>query len=328
MPRYRHRRHKNRPPSRWLSVAEREKLERRFGPKRRRRNRLPCWQYLLSFAIVGGIIAAIVLLLANYTGDPPNIPAAPAADKQPRTLTIMGTPVATATPTVAIAPTSTPAPTITPATAEALATARSRSVNPSPTPTRLPVTPTVSRGPSSKGYVGGYLLSTSEIARLTVVYTNLVRQEHGLGVLIDDPAITAIAQAHSKNMVDTGIFDHDIGGKGPTERALAAGYDCRAYSGDGSYSYGLSENIAQRPRVLEWSGSGSRSTWRASKFRRDEQAVAESLVDGWMNSSGHRRNILDPQARRIGVGVAVELFRTYGQVGERFYATQNFSECQ
>jgi len=44
-------------------------------------------------------------------------------------------------------------------------------------------------------------------------------------------------------MISSGIFAHDIHGKGPTGRALEAGYNCRAYNEDGSYSYGLSENI-------------------------------------------------------------------------------------
>ena len=33
-------------------------------------------------------------------------------------------------------------------------------------------------------------------------------------------------------------------------------------------------------------------------------ATAASVVDGWMNSSGHRANILDPSFTHIGVAVA------------------------
>jgi uncharacterized protein YkwD len=32
---------------------------------------------------------------------------------------------------------------------------------------------------------------------------------------------------------------------------------------------------------------------------------AEAVVRGWMNSPGHRRNILNCDARSMGVGVAV-----------------------
>ena len=176
----------------------------------------------------------------------------------------------------------------------------------------------------NKDYVGGRLLDSLEIEQRVITFTNDARQEAGLRALIADPAISAIAREHSINMRRRGIFDHDIDGKGPTDRALDAGYDCRGLDG----SYGFSENIAEEPRVWEWSGYGSRSSWTADIYYKDEEETAQALVDGWMNSSGHRRNILDRQARRIGVGVAVEQTRRYSQVGERFYATQNFSACQ
>ena len=47
-----------------------------------------------------------------------------------------------------------------------------------------------------------------------------------------------------------------------------------------------------------------------------------------MNSPGHRRNILDEDARRIGVGVSVSVSRKYGWDPETFYGTQNFSACE
>ena len=89
-------------------------------------------------------------------------------------------------------------------------------------------------------------------------YTNAVREEAGLRPLTHDPVISNIARGHSQNMISSGIFAHDIHGKGPTDRALEAGYNCRAYNEDGSYSYGLSENIYEYPRITEW------STWEAS----------------------------------------------------------------
>ena len=47
-----------------------------------------------------------------------------------------------------------------------------------------------------------------------------------------------------------------------------------------------------------------------------------------MNSPGHRANILDPDSRRIGVGVAVDLSDEHGWASETLYATQNFSSCK
>ena len=47
-----------------------------------------------------------------------------------------------------------------------------------------------------------------------------------------------------------------------------------------------------------------------------------------MNSRGHRENILDSAARRIGAGVAILDMLEYGYVDELVYATQNFSACK
>jgi len=48
-----------------------------------------------------------------------------------------------------------------------------------------------------------------------------------------------------------------------------------------------------------------------------QEELAESIVDGWMNSKGHRENILTPYYSSEGIGVAVSN-------DNRVYATQNF----
>lgn len=160
--------------------------------------------------------------------------------------------------------------------------------------------------------------------------TNAVREEAGLRPLTHDPAISNIARGHSRNMISSGIFAHDIHGKGPTDRALEVGYNCRAYNEDGSYSYGLSENIFQYPRITEW------STWEASMeiiptIFHGDKTMALALVKGWMNSPGHRKNILDRNAHRIGIGVAIkehQIAESSSLHQETVFATQNFSACR
>ena len=160
--------------------------------------------------------------------------------------------------------------------------------------------------------------------------TNDERAEAGLRPLEHDAVISDIARKHSEQMVTQGL-SHTVAGRDPTDRALAAGYDCRAYHGDGSYSYGLSENIAEQPRVRNWVGTGSnwgKYKWNPTVYHADAEAAARNLVRGWMNSPGHRANILDRDLRRIGVGVAVKLSDQYGWTLETLYATQNFSSCK
>ncbi len=60
----------------------------------------------------------------------------------------------------------------------------------------------------------------------------------------------------------------------------------------------------------------------------DAEEAARELVQGWMDSPGHRENILDRESRRIGVGIAIRQGSEYGYVSETIYATQNFSACE
>lgn len=182
---------------------------------------------------------------------------------------------------------------------------------------------------SDPKYPGNSPLESVDITLAVFEATNEERLAHGLSPLVHDPAIAAIARAHSENMVYTGMYDHVIHGKDPTDRALEAGYDCRGYYPDGSYSYGLSENIAAFPRVMQWSTStfyGVHTTWKPDEYH-DSHTLALALVEAWMNSSGHRANILDDRARKFGVGIAIALSEEHGWISEEVFATQNFSAC-
>ena len=52
-------------------------------------------------------------------------------------------------------------------------------------------------------------------------------------------------------------------------------------------------------------------------FSTDIKTQARLIVDGWMTSPGHRRNILDPRYTHLGVGVAAK--------DKMCYATQIFA---
>ncbi len=126
-------------------------------------------------------------------------------------------------------------------------------------------------------------------------------------------------------MAKQGYLSHDLGGMNPTDRALAAGYTCRAYHGDGSYSIGLSENIAEQTIAKGWTRRGSGS-WKVTGYWSSEEAAAE-LVKGWLGSIGHKENILDKDAKRIGVGVQLGRKQKEGILTDVLFATQNFSAC-
>ncbi|MGW0629479.1 CAP domain-containing protein [Streptomyces sp. NPDC002758] len=115
-------------------------------------------------------------------------------------------------------------------------------------------------------------LTPGELVRTcagVVELTNRERRHAGLPPLAVDPVLGAAAQAHSADMVARDFYSHTSPeGSQPWDRAAAAGSRRRT----------IGENIA----------CGQRSP--------------AEVVDGWMNSPGHRANILKRDFTHIGVG--------------------------
>ncbi|MEV0523862.1 CAP domain-containing protein [Streptomyces sp. NPDC050439] len=111
----------------------------------------------------------------------------------------------------------------------------------------------------------------AEWAAAVLRLTNAERSAARLRPLSPDPLLTAAAQAHSADMVARAFYSHTSpdGGE-PWHRASAAGSTHRA----------IGENIACGQRT------------------------PAEVVDGWMNSPGHRANILKPSFTHLGVGFA------------------------
>ena len=291
-----------------------------------------------------GLPPSETLMLAP-TATPTATPTAvPTATPTPAS-TATPTPAPTATPTLPPTATATPVPTATPTSTPTTtpmgvpmagpmaprAPTSDPTATPTPDPAATPTSdPTATPNPTpttpQNKHVGEGKLDRKEIESWVIKFTNEERKNAGLEPFQHDLAISDIARSHSEDMVETGVFGHSIDGKDPTDRALDAGYDCRAYRGDGSYSYGLSENIALRHRVNLWRGRGSR--WWPEEYEVDSKAMARGLVEQWMNSPGHRQNILDRQARKVGVGVAVAEEGKYGYISETVYATELVSEVR
>jgi uncharacterized protein YkwD len=99
--------------------------------------------------------------------------------------------------------------------------------------------------------------------------TNNERAKAGCGPLRMNSALTKAAEAHAADMVDHHYFSHDsLDGTNPFDRMRAAGYTGGA----------MAENI----------GVGYKT--------------AAAVVEGWMNSDGHRRNMLNCTYTVIGIG--------------------------
>jgi uncharacterized protein YkwD len=114
-------------------------------------------------------------------------------------------------------------------------------------------------------------LEIAPVERELIELINAERQRDGKAALAIDARLMDAAAAHSIDMAGSGVFAHQgSGSSGPEERVQDAGYRWRY----------IAENI----------GCG--------------QDSPERIVASWMQSTGHRENLLSVEARDIGVGLA------------------------
>lgn len=120
--------------------------------------------------------------------------------------------------------------------------------------------------------------SNVTLANAALCLVNQERTARGLKPLRPNRRLTKAADAHSRDMVANNYFSHDsLDGRDFVARIRRAGYvGPRAFSS-------LGEDLA-------W-GSGALGTPRA-------------IVQAWMESPGHRANILFPKFREAGIAVA------------------------
>jgi uncharacterized protein YkwD len=132
---------------------------------------------------------------------------------------------------------------------------------------------------------GGPSVAQAEATSFQLV--NQARQQAGVPLLQLDPALSAVARAHSEAMRDRGFFGHDdpVTGKSFLDRLLDAGQPFRT----------AGENLATTTHAADPAGFA-----HANLFASPE----------------HRAEILDPAFDRVGVGVA--------RSGDSYWFTQLF----
>lgn len=111
----------------------------------------------------------------------------------------------------------------------------------------------------------GVLNYEKEVVRLV----NEVRVQNGLKPLTEDWELSRVARIKSQDMKDNNYFSHTSPVYGtPFQMIKSFGISYRS----------AAENIARG------------------------QSTPQAVVNAWMNSAGHRANILNPSYTRIGVG--------------------------
>jgi uncharacterized protein YkwD len=119
--------------------------------------------------------------------------------------------------------------------------------------------------------------SLPAMANATLCLLNGERADNGLAPLVPNAKLAVAATAYAQDLVAGSYFSHaGRDGSGVFERIDRTGYMPR------NSGWILGENLA-------W-GTGSLATPGA-------------IMQAWMNSDGHRHNILDPDYREIGIGI-------------------------
>lgn len=146
----------------------------------------------------------------------------------------------------------------------------------------------------------------ADLARAVHDRVNAVRKDARLEALGWDAALAEIAAAMSADMAERGFFGHvDPDGRDPTARAAQAGVECRRPTGPNRWRTGVGENLYRTStfRSVTETTTVMGTTRTFDWYTLGE--IARSVVQGWMDSPGHRRNLLDAGYASQGIGVRV-----------------------
>jgi uncharacterized protein YkwD len=119
--------------------------------------------------------------------------------------------------------------------------------------------------------------SNRTMVRATLCLLNAERAAAGLKALRLDKRLSKAARRHADDMARRNFFSHtSLDGSSFVDRIRRAGYL------SGARYWTVGENLAWATR---------------------RQSAPRGIADMWMNSPGHRANILSPSFREVGIGI-------------------------
>ncbi|TDC58840.1 hypothetical protein E1258_20165 [Micromonospora sp. KC207] len=220
--------------------------------------------------LIGGAAAAATLVVSLGVGALV-LPGGDAPRTDPAAVDVPVAAPVDPTPSTPASPLISPSPSASPTSASP-SPSPSRTAKPTPKPSR---SATASRNsqrsiaPATPRAAAAPGVSAQ--AREVVNLVNAERAKAGCGALKINDKLMAAAQAHSQDQADNRKMSHDgSDGSDVGDRLGRVGYAWRAYG----------ENVA----------------WN--------QQTPAAVMDAWMNSPGHRANILNCSFTEIGVGIA------------------------
>lgn len=180
-------------------------------------------------------------------------------------------------------------------------------------------------GPFLKAIPGGGSHDALLLDRAVLHGVNRIRCSRGIAPLGPDRSLTQAAQMHTADMTRLGLFQHDM--PVPGRETVGARLDTL-----GARYRRAAENIAENFYLAYQPGRAYREidpvrcafTYADGTpiERHSYASLAEAIVTQWMDSTGHRQNILNQGMTRHGFAIA--------PVGDkvlcgRLYATQVFA---
>lgn len=158
-------------------------------------------------------------------------------------------------------------------------------------------------------------ITPQAVAYLTHYYTEQARLDQEAGLLRFDDELAKIAVAHSRDMRTREYLGHySPEGDGIGHRLDRFNYTQPTTDQQDGVRFG--ENIARNAYRVPVESDGHH-------VNRTIDELASHIVDQWLDSPGHRENLLDADWVREGIGVALHPHRS----GAFVFITQVFSNA-
>lgn len=135
-----------------------------------------------------------------------------------------------------------------------------------------------------------------EVSREILAETNLIRKENCVEELKPDPGLAKVASTYALFLGTRHILRHE----GPRGESV--------------------ESRLRDAGIIDWDRVGENLEWqtvyRSRSYHEDgrlfvascytPQEMAKEIVHNWMESEGHRQNLLDPNFTHMGLGIYME----------------------
>jgi uncharacterized protein YkwD len=161
--------------------------------------------------------------------------------------------------------------------------------------------------------------------------TNRRRALNALPEFGHSPALEVAAKGHSDDMVKYGFFDHTsfVKGKETMQKRLALAGIVNAASAENiAESFGIEYSAGKTVYTPDQNGGYFSYSYKGKKIENHTYlGFAKAVLSQWMNSPGHRANILTRGYKYLGTGASHYVKKDFYDM-DYFKCTQNFASIK